>query len=200
MIILGWFLFYFFQITEAGKGKLPNPERVKKLILGILQSTAFLSYNGFGFVWGHCFVRWARVLTNESHFFSLGFCLGSPTSGPWPSCPGGCAVSSPSWWREGVGEQLWLLMLPMWLGYADQNHGEQILADFQASESVFNSLHKKGLIPKLKHGNGSLLIFISFVNSFLDYSGYPSFQHIHINSTVHIQECFNNQWCNIHCF
>ena len=51
------FILFFFQITEAGKGKLPNPERVKKLILGILQSTAFLSYNGFGFVWGHCFVR-----------------------------------------------------------------------------------------------------------------------------------------------
>ena len=37
--------------------KVPDQSRVLKLISGILQSTAFLSYNAFGFVWGHCFVR-----------------------------------------------------------------------------------------------------------------------------------------------
>ena len=45
------------QVAEAAKGRLPGPDRIKKLILGILQSSTFLSYNAFGFVWGHCFVR-----------------------------------------------------------------------------------------------------------------------------------------------
>jgi len=46
-----------YLLAELVKGKVPDQKRILKLISGIVQSTVFLSYNAFGFVWGHCFVR-----------------------------------------------------------------------------------------------------------------------------------------------
>jgi len=57
-----------YLLAELVKGKVPDRERVTKLVLGILQSTAFLSYNAFGFVWGHCFVR---ALLTFSNFWTV---------------------------------------------------------------------------------------------------------------------------------
>ena len=85
--------------------------------------------------------------------FSLGFL----TSGQWPSCQGGCAASSPSWWRRRVGEGSWPPMSLMWYGYSNV-YCSHNFSGFQASESLFNSLHKKGLVPKMKYGNPFLLI------------------------------------------
>ena len=59
---------YFFTFTFITYYKVPDRERVKKVVLGILQSTAFLSYNAFGFVWGHCFVR---ALLQFSNFWTV---------------------------------------------------------------------------------------------------------------------------------
>jgi len=62
-----------YLLAELVKGKVPDWERVSKLVLGILQSTAFLSYNAFGFVWGHCFVR---ALLTFSNFWTVAFLPG----------------------------------------------------------------------------------------------------------------------------
>lgn len=57
-----------YLMAELVKGKVPDLKRLRQLVLGILQSTAFLSYNAFGFVWGHCFVR---KLLGFSNFWSV---------------------------------------------------------------------------------------------------------------------------------
>lgn len=53
--------------------KVPSKEDFFKMLISIAQSTAFLSYNAFGFVWAHCFIR---QLLGFSNFWTLSFLPG----------------------------------------------------------------------------------------------------------------------------
>ena len=108
--------------------KVPDQKRILKLISGIVQSTTFLSYNAFGFVWGHCFVRalltfcnfWTVALlpgwiASFLRFVNIAFsyqALLVPCSRLKMTLT---LASTASLWSGQAGEQLWQLMLQILL-------------------------------------------------------------------------------------
>lgn len=63
-------IFLYFQLSLITRGRIPTPRDIKRTILGILQSSAFLTTNAFSFIMFTCLLR--HVL-GTFHFITVSY-------------------------------------------------------------------------------------------------------------------------------